>query len=126
MFTPEHVFLKNVGIPGTDVGRNNPEQIIGSNFVSGKGRLQPNTKSAIGFLKEVALQKRDRGGVYDDDVYYLPYLERYFVDLELAYTNVSLSLKPSFEGYIVVVNNTHRNLVIPVSDVILEIWKNLG
>jgi hypothetical protein len=60
-------------------------------------------------------------------VYYIPYFENYFIDLEEAYKNVSLACADSdFEGYIVVVNNTHRNLIIPVSDVVLEVWTSLG
>jgi phosphoserine phosphatase len=101
-------------------------QVIGSNFVSNRPKREPQTESAIRFLNAIRSLKRTKNAAYDDRVYYEPYFENYFVDLEQSYANVSRALTATFEGYIVVVNNTHRNLVVPVSNVIQDIWRSLG
>jgi hypothetical protein len=46
--------------------------------------------------------------------------------LEDAFANISASLQSRFEGYLIVVNNTHRNTLVPVSETSLEIWQTLG
>jgi len=59
-------------------------------------------------------------------VYYLPYLRKYFIAIEKAYENVARFAAKSFVGFIVVVDNTHRGVVIPVGAIVVEIWKELG
>ena len=102
------------------------EKIIGSNFV---GRLNIRSlKSSVAsrFIEEVLSLRRNKRAEYDDEVYYIPYFKHYFSSLEEAYSNVARFLDTAFEGYVVVVNNTHRGIVIPVSEVVQDIWQSLG
>jgi hypothetical protein len=127
MFAPEHALLHELGLDGNNAPRQFSEHIIGSNFVSNRPKIVPESKAALHFLNDITKLERNKTATYDDEVYYIPYFENYFIDLEKAYKNVSSACaNADFEGYIVVVNNTHRNLVIPVSEVILEIWTSLG
>ena len=126
MFAPEHAYLAIVGAIGILNSNKSVSHIIGSNFVSNRPARLPETQSAKRFLQAIKKLKRDSNAIYDDEVYYIPYFENYFADLEAMYRNVSLSLKDKFEGYIIVVDNTHRNLIVPVSNVVREIWKGLG
>jgi hypothetical protein len=126
MFAPEHAFLDILKMPGSITSRRAAEHIIGSNFVSARPLTTPKTRAAKRFLKSITELKRNETAIRHDRQYYIPYFENYFADLETAYGNVAPSLKQKAEGYVVVVNNTHRNLLIPVSDVIVEIWKTLG
>ncbi|MEN6521156.1 MAG: hypothetical protein ABFD46_08410 [Armatimonadota bacterium] len=126
MFKPEYAFLMwliQQGIIHLDLA---PERIIGSAFVSQKIHRKPTSSAVVGFLERVAGLKLSSGAAYDDKVYYVPYFSNYFADLEAAYSNISSSLADEFEGYIVVVNNTHRGVVVPVAQAIVEIWQNLG
>lgn len=127
MFAPEHALLRGWGMNGNSARNQPSEHIIGSNFVSNRPKSLPQSKTALRFLNDITRLGRNKNAEYDDKVYYIPYFENYFLDLEKAYKNVSSACADSgFEGYVVVVNNTHRNLVIPVSEVILEIWTALG
>jgi hypothetical protein len=81
---------------------------------------------ARAFLKGVADFKGSKGAMYDEQVYYLPSLSKYFFELEAAYENIAPSLSKNFEGYIIVVNNTHRKQIIPVAQAVIEIWRRLG
>jgi hypothetical protein len=113
-------------MPGSITSRRASVHIIGSNFVSERPPRIPTTKSARHFLKAINELKRNETAIRHDKQYYIPYFENYFADLECAYKNIAPALKQKFEGYIIVVNNTHRNLVVPVSDTIIEIWRSLG
>jgi hypothetical protein len=126
MFAPEHAFLDILKVSGSVTSRVAAEHIIGSNFVSERPLAIPTTGAAKGFLKSITELKRNETAIRHDRQYYIPYFENYFADLETAYGNIAPSLKLKAQGYIVVVNNTHRNLLIPVSEVIVEIWKSLG
>lgn len=123
---PENTFLRTIGdacgftIPFAREG------IIGSNFVKGEQTRQPHSSVANVFLRNAMTIKRSKNAEYDDNVYYLPYFNKYFSALEEAYTNISRYLDATFEGYVIVVNNTHRGLVIPVSETIQDIWRSLG
>jgi hypothetical protein len=125
MFAPEHAFLDILQMPGSITSRRALEHIIGSNFVSERPERTPMTKVANDFLKAIKNLKRNETAIRHDRQYYVPYFENYFADLEEAYKNVASALKQKFEGYIIVVNNTHRNLLVPVSDTIMEIWQSL-
>jgi hypothetical protein len=126
MFRPERAFLdwldEERGVPP----RQASDHIIGSNFVAGRPERHVRTKAAKGFLEEVGNLKRTRQAEYDDNTYYLPFFSNYFADLEDAFANISTSLQSRFEGYLIVVNNTHRNILVPVSEASLEIWQGLG
>lgn len=127
MFAPEHALLHELRVSENRAPRQFSDRIIGSNFVSNRPKNLPESKTALRFLNDIKRLERNKTATYDDEVYYIPYFENYFIDLEKAYKNVSTACASSdFEGYIVVVNNTHRNLVIPVSEVVLEIWIRLG
>src|SRR5205814_2055715 len=118
---PENTLLKIIGgangfeVPFTRDG------IIGSTFVKGTDSRSPASAVAKRFLADALSIRRSKRAEYDDDVYYMPYFRNYFVGLEEAYQNVAQYLHESFEGYVVVVNNTHRGIVIPVSEVVHEI-----
>jgi hypothetical protein len=124
MFKPEHAFLE---ILARNKSFDINQSVIGSVFVRGKDIKLPKSLTAREFLGRVnQLKNRKPFQIKHDDVYYLPYFKKYFTDLEVAYKNVEKSLNKDFKGFIVVVNNTHRGLVIPVAEVIIEIWKSLG
>jgi hypothetical protein len=123
---PENVFLSTVA---KDYGVHLPvfeQGIIGSNFVRGMQSREPQASVTKKFLNSATSIRRTKTAEYDDNVYYLPYLKNYFCGLEDAYTNISRYLDSECEGCIIVVNNTHRGLVIPVSESVQEIWRSLG
>lgn len=126
MFEAEHEVLRLLRSEGEIGTAQLDTHLIGSRFVAGRSARYPHSTAALRFLDRVGSLKRTADAAYDDDKYYIPYFAHYFADLEDAYRNISRSLAPTFDGYIIVVNNTHRNLVIPVSDVIMEIWSGLG
>jgi hypothetical protein len=123
---PENTLLTTLGI-GKSYNLSSHEQgIIGSNFVKGETIRNPSSSIANAFLNNAGSLRRSSRSTYDDEVYYFPYFKRYFAAIEDAYLNVSKFLHSSFLGYVVVVNNTHRGLVVPVSETIQEIWQSLG
>jgi len=126
LFAPENFFLKWLFEEKLLRMEISEDPIIGSNFVAGRRRREPTTVAALQFLTSIEGLPRGKNAVYHDDVYYLPYFRNYFCDLEDAYKNVSKALKPTFTGYVIVVNNTHRNTIVPVASVIMEIWERLG
>ncbi|HDY76155.1 MAG TPA: hypothetical protein ENH49_06490 [Candidatus Marinimicrobia bacterium] len=126
IFSIENTFLQWLEETNQCEKMTDIKSIIGSNFVKGKVRRQPRSKAALSFFAKVGELRKSSRAKYDDEKYYLPYLSHYFVDLEDAYVNVSCALDTPSKSYIVVVNNTHRGLVVPVSDVIMEIWQDLG
>lgn len=99
---------------------------IGSLFVRGRQMPLPESRAARRFLATIQQLKRTPRATYDDAVYYVPYFSHYFADLERAYSNVAVSLAQSAEGYITVVNNTHRNTVVPVAEMVQDTWRRLG
>lgn len=101
---------------------------IGSNVVSGRNKPNVRCESALRFLSalEHYQSKRRAKAQYDNRLYYIPYFSRYFSDLEKAYANIAKCLDWDFVGYIIVVNNTTRNQVIPVCESTLEMWRKMG
>jgi hypothetical protein len=126
MFRPERAFLDWLDEERGTSRRQASDHTIGSNFVAGRPQRHVRTKAAEGFLEEVGNLKRTKQARYDDDTYYLPFFANYFADLEDVFANISASLQNRFEGYLIVVNNTHRNILVPVSETSLEIWRTLG
>jgi hypothetical protein len=126
MFRPERAFLDWLDEERDRPPRQASDHIIGSNFVAGRPERHVRTKAAKGFLEKVGNLKRTRQAEYDDNTYYLPFYANYFADLEDAFANISTSLQSRFEGYLIVVNNTHRNILVPVSEASLELWQGLG
>jgi hypothetical protein len=123
---PENMLL---GIIGRANGFDVPfarESIIGSNFVKGSEFRSISSSAANRFMSEALALRRNKRAEYDDKVYYIPYFRNYFSSLEAAYRNIATYLHTSFEGYVVVVNNTHRGIVIPVSEVVQDIWRSVG
>jgi hypothetical protein len=53
----------------------------------------------------------------------VPYFSNYFYGIQQAYFNFINYLTDSFEGYIIVTNNTARNRVIPVAESIVEMFQ---
>jgi hypothetical protein len=123
---PENTLLQTLGIGKAHRLCDHQHGIIGSNFVKGETIRDPRSSIANGFLDQAASLRRNSRSTYDDEVYYFPYFKRYFAAIEDAYSNVSKYLHKSFLGYVVIVNNTHRGLVVPVSEAIQEIWQALG
>jgi hypothetical protein len=126
MFAPENAFLEWLGAEDLIGDYTLSGFIIGSNFVSGKPIPEVHTEAARHFLRGLKEFKGSVRAIYDNKVYYIPYFAAYFHDLEESFRNVAISLQRDFEGYIIVVNNTTRNLVIPVAESIIEIWRNMG
>jgi hypothetical protein len=126
MFAPEHAFLDLIHIPGSVMSRKASVDIIGSNFIAGRPSLPPESKAARQFLRRVISVPRNETAIRHDRQYYIPYFEHYFTDLERTFANVERSLHKKVEAFVIVVNNTHRNILVPVSDTVIEIWRNLG
>lgn len=126
MFAAENNLLEWLFQEGYQGFSHLPGTIIGMSLVSKLESSNPKSSTACDFIEVVSALKRTKQAQYDDAVYYLPYLRSYFAGLEEAYENVSTSLAHRFDGYITVVNNTHRGLVIPVAETIIDIWHALG
>ena len=120
MFAPENHFLEKINIQTSQTS------IIGSNVVKGKIKGTLTSKIALNFLNELENFKGNRKTTNDIKAYYLPYFYNYFSDLELTCKNIVLHLNKEAECYFSVVNNATRNLIIPVAQVIEEIFKNEG
>lgn len=105
-----------------------PDEIgnIGSNFVKGR-EIQQSTLSCVEeFVTDVESLKRSKRSAYDDEVYYLPYFLNYFADLFEAYQNISRFAASQFSGFISVVDNTHRGVLVPVANTVREMWEKMG
>jgi hypothetical protein len=132
MFGPENEFLAILEARGIIKGYTMSSRLIGCPRVSesdGSQKKTPNdvkSPSALAFLNTLVNFKGPKDTMYDETVYYLPSLSKYFYEIETAYENISTSLSRSFEGYIVVVNNTHRKRIIPVAQSVVETWRRLG
>ncbi len=132
MFGPENAFLALLEGKGIIEGFTIKQRLIGCPCVSESDGSQKRTPADVksptarAFLRAVADFKGSKGAMYDEQVYYLPSLSKYFVELEAAYENIAPSLSKNFEGYIIVVNNTHRKQIIPVAQAVIEIWRRLG
>jgi len=132
MFHPENALLRIFEGAGLVKGLSFYGRLIGSPTVcSQHGYTKAtagdvNSETARDFLKKVQNYKGTKQAEYDNRIYYLPYFAQYFSGLEQAYRNLAKNVHDSFEGYIVVVNNTHRRQVIPVAETVAEIWKNMG
>ncbi len=129
VFIPENELIKWL-IDSKVVKLMHPKMLsIGTNVVSGRIK-NPVVKNKVAkrflhAIEEYRNPKRAKAQ-YDNEVYYVPYFAHYFSDLERAYENIVPALCNNFEGYINVVNNTTRDQVVPVAEVVMEIWKRLG
>lgn len=132
MFGPENAFLAFLEEQGNIKGFTLKQRLIGCPCVSesdGSQKKTPNdvkSPTARAFLKAIVGFKGSKSAMYDEHVYYLPSFSKYFHELEAAYENIAPSLSRDFEGYVIVVNNTHRKQIIPVAKVVIEIWRRLG
>ncbi len=132
MFAPENNLLEWFNKTGYLRNIRIRTRLIGSVEVSEKENYVKRTisdvksLSARKFLNGIENYKGTKKAEYDNKVYYLPYFSNYFSSLERAYRNISSALSKKFEGYIIVVNNTARNQVVPVAKSIVDIWKELG
>lgn len=133
MFAPENACLVELTNRKLIIGYNFTRTLIGTVYVSsikahnaGKEYII-SSKSGRKFLSDIENFKgKTKNAQYDIKIYYLPYFASYFAELEKAFVNVSKALSNNFEGYIIVVNNTARNLIVPISDAVVEIWRSLG
>ena len=133
MFGPENAFLDRLRpqLKNPDL-RLLPPRLIGSPRVSaqdGQTKYSPKdvmSPAARRFLDRIAAYKGTTQAIYDNKVYYIPFYSKYFNGIELAYANVAEALAPDFHGFVVVVNNTARKIVIPVAETVMETWRRLG
>lgn len=104
------------------------DPLIGSVLVSERTGAKSTSSVAAEFLERAddVAKAHGAGAAYDQRVYYRPYFEEYFGGLELAWVNAERALSEDSLGYIVVVNNTHRGLVVPVAEFVQEVWRGLG
>ncbi|MCC7423758.1 MAG: hypothetical protein IT428_26130 [Planctomycetaceae bacterium] len=123
---PENEFIQQLVLAGQLPMSFSQPDSIGSVKVKGKAPAIPHSTVARNFLKRIVGLRKAKRATYDDDVYYLPYFQNYFSDLERAYSNIQKYAARDFSGYIIVVNNTHRGVVIPVADFIRDIWQTMG
>ncbi|MFC1991481.1 hypothetical protein ACFLVC_01965 [Chloroflexota bacterium] len=133
MFAPENNCLEYLKSKKIIVDLTVTEQLIGSVLVSKYAdknidyHNQVSSESARTFIDRIAtFEGRKRRSKYDNTVYYVPYFSNYFFNIEAAYRNFVRFLENRFEGYIVVVNNTARNISIPVAQSIIELFHHMG
>lgn len=120
MFAPENYFLENINI------NTNPQLIIGSNVVKNKNKGEISSEVAKTFLKELASYNGNKKAKSDIKSYYIPYFHNYFADLESTCFNIYSHLESEATCYFSVVNNATRNLVVPVAQVIEELFVKKG
>lgn len=133
MFAPENdclLFLKSEGLIN---GLTVDEPLISCVSVSkypNKNiiyRDDISSSSAQNFIEYlINYEGKKKQAKYDNRVYYIPYFTSYFYQIEMAYRNFANYLEDTFEGYIIVVNNTARNRVIPVAESIVELFQAIG
>jgi len=132
MFGPENAFIDYLEELGMVENFSLKERLIGCPRVSEIDDSYKKTiddvksQSARAFLNTLVNYKGSKGAIYDEHIYYLPSLAKYFYELESAYENISPALSEDFEGYIIVINNTHRKQMIPVYQCVIETWQRLG
>ena len=129
MFWPEFAFMRLLKERGFLKSLPLQTKLIGSVLVSPNEGYPKRTidevrsESARGFLCRLKEYKSAKRAMYDIEVKYMPYFCNYFVAIEQAYDRLSSALSDSFEGYIVVVNNTSRKMVVPVAEAVMDTWK---
>ena len=117
MFAPENVFLDHVR------GSKSTNKVIGSNIVKGKTSTAICSTIANKFLKDLLEYKGTKKAENDIKAYYHPYFRNYFSDIEIVIKNLINQLSQPCFCYFVVVNNATRNLTVPVSEVISELFE---
>lgn len=124
LFLPEIDYLSWI----RDADPHSNPRLIGSVVVSKRSGVVPRATTATRFLDEADRHAGVRGNSaeYDQRIYYRPYFEEYFAGLEQAWLNVETALADRAQGFIVVVNNTHRGAVVPVAEFACEVWRGLG
>lgn len=126
IFRPEHEALRLL--------RRSPESElslalrsgIGTTLVSGQSAAAPTSAVVNRFLDEVGNTQRSKSAEYDDRIYYVPYFSLYFSGIHAAYRNVSSALASGARGFVIVVDNTHRGIQVPVSSFVAECFEELG
>jgi hypothetical protein len=102
--------------------------LIGSNVVKNKSKSKTISKSANRFLDELLQKSKtlNKKAKNDINAYYHPYFSIYFTQIQEAFIKVNQFLTNKATGYIVVSDNITRDIIIPVGEVIKEIFKYLG
>lgn len=132
IFAPENAFLELLEQKKLIRGYTIKNRLIGSPIISVSGEekksslLDVKSKSARKFLKWIEDYKGTQQLMYDNKIYYLPYFAKYFSDLEGAYNHIAQYICAGFEGFVIVVNNTHRKKIVPVREAVIDIWRDLG
>lgn len=132
MFAPENACLSFLKTKGQIRNLTVENQMIGSVLVSQYAKKidynnEISSKSARHFIDYIAdFEGKKQRSKYDNAVYYVPYFSNYFYSIQQAYRNFTGLLTDSFEGYVVVTNNTARNIVIPVAQSIVEMFHELN
>lgn len=135
MFAPENALLAELTNKKLIVGYPILHPLIGSVHVSsikaknGNSGYKITSSSAKKFLSDIEkfkVKTKSKSAKYDIEVYYLHYFASYFSELEKAFANISKALSKDFKGYVIVVNNTARNIVVPISGAVVETWRSLG
>jgi hypothetical protein len=132
MFAPENAFIAYLEDLGIVENFTLKGRLIGCPRVSETGDSHKRTlddvksPSARAFLNKLLSYKGLKKALDDEHSYYLPSFAKYFYELESAYENISHALSEDFEGYVIVINNTHRKQIIPVFQCVIETWQRLG
>ena len=121
MFAPENDYLKQ-----NKYFKINSRTMIGSNAISGRKVASVNSHQAKKFLKALDQFDAPHKTLSQIKGYYIPYFQLYFSDIEKAYASIATLLKKNCVGYIIVVNNTTRNFIVPVAEMTIELWKLMG
>lgn len=132
-FFPENYAIENIFKPKTIPISQVRNSLIGTASISKIKKENPKpafstltSETAQHFLMELAEWKGKKRSVDDNRTYYIPYFYNYFKMLQQAYCNISSYMDRQSTGYIVVVNNTARRFIIPVSSFIIETWRAFG
>lgn len=131
-FFPENYAIESIIDQNIFSTQNSRKNIIGNVKVSTFKKENDvdidklSSSYAKNFLKDLEAWKGPKRAMDDNRSYYIPYYFSYFFQIERAYKNIEKILNKHFDGYIIVVNNTVRKFVIPVAQVVKEIWQGFG
>jgi len=126
MFWPENFLLesfKQRNIIRFEIPKGN---VIGTNAVKGREVGEIENPIVNDFLSNLSKYKGTKKAEKANERYYVPYFRNYFYDMERAYENIAKSLSDSATGYIIVSNNTVRNLIVPVAESVIYKWREMG
>lgn len=128
MFRPELHYLHLARGDQAESLRASVTKIIGTVAVGRDSGAQVRSQVAYDFIDRADAAAAAKGSQAESAQrrYYRPYFEAYFAGLEAAWLNVGRALTDDCRGMIFVVDNTHRGIVVPVADFVVDCWSSMG